>query len=88
MALARDRAGMVPEEALSAKSAFNLFTSGAALALGEPEPLSVGSPADYLVIDRDPLTVTPDALRSTQVIGTWIDGQEIEVDRSLPTWQN
>jgi hypothetical protein len=86
MALARDRAGINPDEGLSADSAFRLFTSGAAAALGESEPLAVGSPADYLVVDRDPLTATPDELRETKVIGTWISGREISVDRTAPTW--
>ena len=86
MALARDRAGIAPKEGLSASSAFKLFTSGAATALGEPEPLAIGSPADFLVIDRDPLTVSPDELRATTVIGTWIAGREVEVDKSIPTW--
>ena len=57
MALARDRAGIVPEEGLSALSAFRLFTSGGAAALGEPAPLAPGSPADFLVVDREDLTL-------------------------------
>lgn len=86
MALARDRAGIHPTEALSAESAFRLFTSGGAAALGEPEPLAVGSPADFAVIDRDPVTATPADLRETQVIDTWISGELVNVDRSLPAW--
>ena len=88
IALARDRAGIVPEEGLSAESAFRLFTSGGAQALGEPEPLAVGSPADFLVVDRDPVTATPDEVRATEVIDTWIAGEPVPVDRSVSTWND
>ena len=86
IALARDRAGIFPSEGLSAESAFRLFTSGAAFALGEPEPLAVGSPADFVVVDRDPVTSTPDEIRATQVIDTWVGGETVPVDRSVPVW--
>jgi len=88
IALARDRAGIVPEEGLSAESAFRLFTSGGALALGEPEPLAVGSPADLLIVDRDPVMSTPDEVRATEVIETWIAGEPVSVDRSVATWSD
>lgn len=86
MALARDRAGMVPAESLSAGSALAMYTSGAARALEEPTPLAVGSPADFVVVDRDPVEVGADQLRGTEVIATFVDGQEVQVDRSLPLW--
>jgi predicted amidohydrolase YtcJ len=86
MALARDRAGMVPAEGLSAGSALAMYTTGAARALEEPEPLSVGSPADFIVVDRDPVVSSADQLRDTRVIATFVDGQEVQVDRSLPLW--
>lgn len=86
MAAARDRAGIHPPEALSAQSAFRMFTSGGAAALGEPAPLSIGSPADFVVVDRDPVTATPDQLRSTEVIDTWVGGVTVPVDRSASTW--
>jgi len=86
MALARDRAGMVPEEGLSAEQALAMYTTGAARALGEPPPLAIGSPADFIIVDRDPMAVTPDELRATGVIATFVDGEEVEVDRSKPLW--
>ena len=45
MALARDRNGIVPAEALDAEAALRMFTDGAAAALGEAPPLAAGSPA-------------------------------------------
>jgi len=86
MALARDRAGMVPAEALSPNRALALYTSGAAKALGEPSPLQVGSPADFIVVDRDPVVATPDEVRLTEVVATYVDGAQVAVDRSRPLW--
>lgn len=86
MALARDRAGLVPEESLDAASALDVFTVGGAAALGEPPPLAAGSPADFVVVDRDPLQVTPNELRDTEVLATVVDGAEVSLDRSLPLW--
>ena len=86
MALARDRAGLVVEESLNAAAALGLFTNGGSKALGEPPPLAVGSPADLVVVDRDPLTASADELRETAVVATVIDGVEVSVDRSHPVW--
>jgi len=86
MALARDRAGLVPQEGLPADAALGLFTDDAAFALGEPTPLAIGNPADIAVVDRDPVVVDPNELRATRVLATWVHGAEVEVDRSLPTW--
>jgi predicted amidohydrolase YtcJ len=63
-----------------------MYTSGAARALEEPEPLAVGSPADFIVVDRDPVLVTPDELRTTEVLSTYVDAVKVQVDRSLPLW--
>ena len=86
MALAQDRAGLAPRQALPAARALAMYTTGAALALGERKPLAVGSPADFILVDRDPVEVSPDALRQTNVVATYIDGTRIEVDKSLPLW--
>jgi predicted amidohydrolase YtcJ len=86
MALARDRAGIFPAEGLSPERALAMFTDGAAAALGEPRPLTVGSPADLVVLDRDPVASTPDEVRTTAVLETFVDGTPVEVDRSLPVW--
>lgn len=86
MALCRDRAGLVLEEALSAGQALALYTTNAAKALGEPEPLSAGSPADFVVVEADPLEASPDELRATEVIATYVGGHEIAFDRSTGWW--
>ena len=87
MALARDRAGVVPTEGLDAVEALALFTDGAAAALGEEPPLRVGSPADLVVLDVDPLTATPEELRTAAVLCSFVDGAEILVDRDRPVWR-
>ena len=84
MALAIDRAGIVVEEGLDPAAALGLFTQ--ATALQEPAPLAAGSPADLIVVDRNPVEVTPNELRETQVLATFVDGAEIEVDRTRPYW--
>jgi predicted amidohydrolase YtcJ len=88
MALARDRAGFVPEESVSASAALGMFTDGAARALGEPVPLEPGSPADFVVVDRDPLTASSDELRDLDVVETFVAGSAVEVDRTVPTWND
>jgi len=77
MAAARDREGFHPEESLSAEQAFALFTTSASESLGEPVPLSPGAPADFAVVDRDPVLASPDSLRRTRVVATWVAGNEI-----------
>jgi predicted amidohydrolase YtcJ len=84
IALARDRAGMTMTEGLLPDRALSLFTDGAALALGEPVPLSAGSPADIIAVDRDPVLSPPDEVRQTIVLHTWVGGELIEVDRTRP----
>ena len=84
MALAIDRAGIVVEEGLGPAAALGLFTQ--ATALQEPAPLATGSPADLIVVDRNPVEVTPDELRETRVLGTFVDGAEVKVDRTRPYW--
>jgi predicted amidohydrolase YtcJ len=84
MALAIDRAGIVVEEGLEPAAALGLFTQ--ATALQEPAPLATGSPADLIVVDRNPVEVTPDELRETRVLGTFVDGAEVEVERTRPYW--
>lgn len=77
IAAARDRGGFTPDEALTAEQALALFTTSGALLLGEPPPLSPGSPADFVVLDRDPLLSSPMEIREAHVLATWVDGQEV-----------
>lgn len=87
MAAARDRAGIVPEEGLTAEQALALFTDGAARALGEPPPLRPGSPADFTVLDVDPVSADPDRLRAAGVLATWVDGLPVALSGDEPVWR-
>jgi predicted amidohydrolase YtcJ len=72
--------GWLPEQAITREQALAAYTAGAAYAgfaegrFGQLEP---GERADFLLVDRDPLTATPQDLRRTRVIETWIGGQRV-----------
>jgi predicted amidohydrolase YtcJ len=86
MAAAMDRYGITPAERLNGAEALELFTSRGAAALREPVPLSVGSPGDLVVLDVDPTTASAHEVHDATVLETYLDGDPVEVDRSLPTW--
>lgn len=86
MSHTRTRCGIVPQEALSAAEAFTLYTAGGADLLGEPEPLAAGSPADFIVVDRDPVGITPADVAATAVRRTFVDGTEVTLDPALDYW--
>ena len=88
IAVSRDRAGMMPVEGLDPDEALALFTDWAAQAMREPEPLAVGSPADFLIVDRDPVESTPDGLRGTSVEATWVNGAIVGVPTDVVTWRD
>lgn len=87
MAAARDRLGIVPSESLTADAALDLFTSGAARALGSDGRLEPGSPATFTVLDVDPVTATPDELRSARVVATWVEGSRVTIPDEISAWQ-
>jgi hypothetical protein len=70
MAAAVDRSSA---EALDARAAFDLFA----------EPLEVGSPANLLVLDRDPLEAPASELRRTTVVEVWRQGQRVALEPEL-----
>jgi predicted amidohydrolase YtcJ len=71
--------GWQPQERLTLGQALTAYTSGAAYAMFAEDRLgrlARGMKADFLFVDRDPTTATPDALRQTKVQETWINGQQ------------
>lgn len=72
--------GWRPEERVTREQALAAFTAGAAYA-GFAEKrfgrLVVGEHADFLLVDRDPLLASPDELRATRVLETWIGGKRV-----------
>jgi predicted amidohydrolase YtcJ len=88
MAAARDRCGVVPEEALEAGDALRLFTEWSARAIGLEGWPAPGAPATFTVLDRDPVTASADGLRSARVLSTWVDGLPVEVPAGLQVWND
>ena len=72
--------GWIPSERLTFAEALDAYTRGAAYAgfaedrIGALEP---GKWADFILIDRDPTKVGPQALARTQVIETWVAGKKV-----------
>jgi predicted amidohydrolase YtcJ len=71
---------LAPEERITVEQALALYTrNGAYAGFEEHEKgtLSRGKLADFLVIDRDPLSIPPDELKDTKVLRTYVGGQEV-----------
>lgn len=72
--------GWLPDQALTAAEALHGFTAGAAWAAFDEDEtgrLAPGLPADFVVLDRDPLTIPPSELDELQVRSTWLDGKPV-----------
>lgn len=72
--------GWLPEERLSRMAAWRGFTVDAAYAgyaEGRFGRLVEGERADFVVIDRDIARISPDAIRETQVVETWVGGKRV-----------
>ena len=69
--------GWYPQEKVTREAALHAFTQGAAYA-GFAETrfgrLAPGLWADFILVDRDPLLATPEELRATRVLETWVGG--------------
>lgn len=76
----RPPGGWQPDQRLTAAEALRGFTADAAWA-GHDEAqvgrLQPGLRADFVVLDRDPLSVPPAALADLQVRSTWVDGAPV-----------
>jgi predicted amidohydrolase YtcJ len=72
--------GWIPSERVTFEQALDAFTGSAAYAgfaeqkFGALEP---GKWADFILIDRDPTKVDPQALARTQVLETWVAGKKV-----------
>ena len=72
--------GWFPQETVTREQALAGYTSGAAFAgfaEGRFGRLLPGERADFLLIDRDPLFASPEALRETKVLQVWIGGIKV-----------
>lgn len=79
--------GWQPDQRLSAEEAVRGFTSDAAWA-GHDEAqvgrLQAGLRADFVVFDRDPLTVDAAQLDDLKVLSTWVDGEPVYTAEAVP----
>jgi predicted amidohydrolase YtcJ len=87
IAAARDRCGIVPAERLDAAAALALFTSGAAAATGAASSFDPGTPGHMTVLSGDPVETSPDAVRSLQVLATWVEGSKVEIPSGTISWK-
>ncbi len=70
--------GWQPQEALSRQAALEAYTTGAAYAMFAEDKLgriAEGYDADFLFVDTDPTLATPQQIRKTKVLETWIGGR-------------
>ena len=71
----------VPEESLVSNEALTLHTVGSFGLRSRGGPprgvMAPTSPADFALLDRDPLAVTVEELLETRVLGTWISGTRV-----------
>ena len=87
MAAARDRAGFLPEQALTAAEALDLFTMGAARAIGEDARLERGRPATFTVLAGDPTVASPETLREMPVLATFVNGVDVTPSPGTIVWR-
>nr|WP_243846947.1 amidohydrolase [Sphingomonas japonica] len=72
--------GWRPQEALTREQAWKGFTVDAAyagFAEGKFGRLAPGLRADFIVVDRDVTQVSPQELRATRVLETWVGGEKV-----------
>ena len=70
--------GWIPSEAVTVKQAFRGFTLDAAYAAHQENilgGLTKGKWADFIVIDQDIFTISPQDIWKVQVLETWIAGE-------------
>jgi hypothetical protein len=74
--------GWMPGETVGREAALAAYTAQGAYAgfaeshFGELKP---GMLADFVVIDRDPLIASPQDIRATRVLQTWVGGERLYV---------
>lgn len=78
--------GWQPQERVNREQALKAFTYGGAFAgFGEGRfgRLVKGERADFILVDRDYMLASPEEVRTTKVLQTWVGGRRV-YDRSNP----
>ncbi len=86
IAAAIDRHGIGPDEAVTVDQALEMFTTGAAAAMGFPPPLSEGAPANLAILDGDPASMGPSDIRRAHLLATFIDGKSPALPADQLDW--
>ena len=76
----RDGSAFHPDEAIDAASALRLFTSGSAFggfSEGSAGVIGPGSYADFVLLDRDPLSSDSGGAGATEVLATYLGGVQV-----------
>jgi hypothetical protein len=76
----KPKMGWIPEEKVSIEDALRGFTLDAAYAAFQDDKLGtleIGKRADFIFIDRDIFMRPASDIRDTQVLETWINGQQV-----------
>jgi hypothetical protein len=72
--------GWLPEQRVTREEAFRAFTLDAAWAAfmeSDTGSLEVGKRADFIILDRDAMTVPEEEIPAVQVLQTFVDGQRV-----------
>ena len=75
-----DRSPIAPEQAITVAEALYAYTMGGALASGDATnrgDLAPGKWADFVVLDKNPLEVEPEALTEIKIAGTFVGGEPV-----------
>jgi predicted amidohydrolase YtcJ len=70
----------VEDERIDSSAALAAMTRGVASLApreGRRGSIAPGQWAEFALLDRDPLSVEPDALLETEVLGTWVGGRRV-----------
>ncbi len=68
------------QHCISIAEALRAYTVGSAEVLGMGDvvgSLEVGKAADFICLDRDPLSASPDQVRHTKVLRTFVGGRQV-----------
>lgn len=70
----------VPEQAITVEEALRAYTTGAAFALhteGRTGAIRPGYLADFVILDRDVLSIPHDELGQVRAVETWVEGERV-----------